>query len=99
MNKNVWTWPLIALGALALAACDKPSSPAKPGTTADKHAGHDHAAHADKAGSGRKHDPPIKKSAVPKGHWYCDMGTVHYSSPTKGNGKCPTCKMVLKQNK
>lgn len=42
-----------------------------------------------------EHKPPIEKSAVPDGHWYCDMGTVHYSRAEKGDGKCPLCGMKL----
>ena len=42
-----------------------------------------------------EHKPPIEKSAVKDGHWYCDMGTVHYSRADKGDGKCPLCGMKL----
>ena len=46
---------------------------------------------------GTKHDPPIKVDAVAANHWYCDMGTVHYSSADPGDGKCPLCGMNLVQ--
>ena len=42
-----------------------------------------------------EHKPPIEKSAVPDGHWYCDMGTVHFSRADEGDGKCPLCGMKL----
>ena len=45
---------------------------------------------------GMKHDPPIALDKVPDGHWYCDMGTAHYTQKTKGDGKCPLCSMDLK---
>lgn len=45
---------------------------------------------------GTKHDPPIALDKVPDGHWYCDMGTSHYSRAEKGDGKCPLCGMALK---
>jgi len=75
---------------LALAACDQGS---KPDSTSS-------AAAASTSGSlagGAKHDPPIKPEQVAAGAWYCDMGTVHYSRPDKGDGKCPLCHMALKQ--
>ncbi len=46
-----------------------------------------------------EHNPPIEKSEVKEGHWYCDMGTVHYSRAEKGDGKCPLCKMILHEKK
>ena len=41
------------------------------------------------------HAPPIDKSEVTPGHWYCDMGTVHYSRPDKLDGRCGECGMNL----
>ncbi len=49
-----------------------------------------------KTEDGTKHDPPIALDKVPDGHWYCDMGTSHYSRATEGDGKCPLCGMALK---
>lgn len=43
-------------------------------------------------------DPPIAKADVPKGAWYCDMGTVHYYRTERGDGKCPVCGMLLTEN-
>ena len=44
---------------------------------------------------GSKFDPPIAKSEVPEGAYYCDMGTVHYARMEEGDGKCPLCGMKL----
>ena len=44
---------------------------------------------------GGKIDPPVKPSAIPDGAWMCKMGTVHYASLDKGDGKCPICGMNL----
>jgi len=54
---------------------------------------------ADDLAGGKKHEPPIKKDAVTAGHYYCDMGTVHYTRPDKGDGKCSLCGMDLKHKK
>ncbi len=48
--------------------------------------------------AGTNFDPPIAKDKVPKGAWYCDMGTVHYARLDKADGKCPRCQMDLKHN-
>lgn len=42
-----------------------------------------------------EHNPPIEKSEVTDGHWYCDMGTVHFTRADKGDGKCEICGMKL----
>ena len=44
---------------------------------------------------GTEFDPPIAKSEVPDGAYYCDMGTVHYARMEEGDGKCPLCGMKL----
>ena len=46
--------------------------------------------------AGAKFDPPLEKAQVPAGAWYCDMGTAHYASTEKKDGKCPLCHMDLK---
>ncbi len=68
------------------------------------HMGHDHSMHAMAGGGkvtvpkeGKKFKPAIKAAQLPAGVWYCDMGTVHYARGEKGDGKCPLCKMNLKQ--
>jgi predicted small lipoprotein YifL len=48
---------------------------------------------------GTKHDPPVEKTAVKDGQWYCDMGTVHYSRHDEGDGRCPLCGMDLVEKK
>ena len=48
---------------------------------------------------GTKFDPPVKPEQIPAGAWYCDMGTVEYARMEKGDGKCPTCGMFLKEKK
>ena len=45
---------------------------------------------------GRQFDPPIKKSQLPSGVWYCDMGDVHWAQKVEGNHQCPLCKMELR---
>jgi hypothetical protein len=85
---RIATWIAIPLLALAAVACE---SKAPAGDGAAKPAA------TSQAASGTKHEPPIEKDAVPAGHWYCDMGTVHYSQPEKGDATCPLCKMKLKQ--
>lgn len=47
---------------------------------------------------GTKFEPPIEKDKLPADVWYCDMGTVHYASTQKGDGKCPLCGMKLVQH-
>ena len=47
--------------------------------------------------AGSKFDPPLEIAQVPAGAWYCDMGTAHYACTEKKDGKCPLCKMDLKQ--
>ncbi len=46
---------------------------------------------------GTRHDPAVAKSEIPAGHYFCDMGKVHYSRPDKGDGECPICHMDLVQ--
>lgn len=46
---------------------------------------------------GKVFKPPVQKSQIPDGAWYCDMGTVEYARMDKGDGKCPECGMMLKQ--
>lgn len=88
------TWAGVGLLGITLTACDSSKSSAGADT-----AGPAATAKTSQAGeqAGTKHDPPIAKADVPDGHWYCDMGTVHYSRAAKGDGKCPLCHMDLKQ--
>jgi hypothetical protein len=48
---------------------------------------------------GVRFDPPVAKAQVPKGAWYCDMGTVHYAQSSEGDATCPMCKMTLKRKR
>lgn len=82
--------PLAILAMTALMACDQGSQPSSPSSAAA-------ASTSDSLAGGTKHDPPIKPEQVADNAWYCDMGTVHYSRTDKGDGKCPLCKMDLKQ--
>ncbi len=82
-----------ALVSAAAAGCDASAPAASGGKTAEPTG----AAESSTPSAGTKHDPPIKPAAIADGHWYCDMGTVHYSRPDKGDGKCPSCGMALKQ--
>lgn len=45
--------------------------------------------------AGNRFDPPIPKSRVPEGAYYCDMGTVHFAALGQGDGRCPLCQMEL----
>jgi len=49
------------------------------------------------AAEGTSFKPPVQPEQLPKGAWYCDMGTVEYARMTPGDGRCPLCKMRLKQ--
>ena len=48
---------------------------------------------------GVRFDPPVAKAQIPKGAWYCDMGTVHYAQSGEGDATCPMCKMTLKHKR
>jgi len=76
----------------AATACDQ----SKPAPASDHPSSHGTTGKSADLAGGTKHDPPIEPAQVPDGHWYCDMGTVHYSRPDKGDGKCPLCGMALK---
>jgi hypothetical protein len=45
---------------------------------------------------GKQFSPPINKSQLPPGVWYCDMGDVHWAQKQEGNRQCPLCKMELR---
>jgi hypothetical protein len=78
---------LAAIGSTALLGCEKGTGGATATTGSEA---------AEDLAGGTKYDPPIKPEAVPAGHWYCDMGTVHYARATEGDGKCSLCGMKLK---
>ena len=97
--------PLFSL-SLALLACDKPAEPAVVTPAAgpidrvetsreDAPALVPPAAIVTLPAEGARFDPPVEASAIPEGAWYCDMGTVHYAQPDKGDGTCPVCGMLL----
>ena len=44
---------------------------------------------------GKRFDPPVTPESLPSGSYYCDMGTVHYAQPERGDQTCPICKMKL----
>ena len=98
-----WMLTMVFALALGLGACGKDK--AKP-TPKSAPAGHMHAPKATSGGgdtakvtvpkAGRQFKPPIQKSQLPDGVWYCDMGTVEYARLDKGDGKCPICGMKLK---
>jgi hypothetical protein len=46
---------------------------------------------------GKQFSPPLKKSQLPSGVWYCDMGDVHWAQKLEGNHQCPLCKMELRR--
>ncbi|ACY14292.1 hypothetical protein [Haliangium ochraceum] len=102
---------LFALSVALLGACDKSETPAP--ATADPPPGEPAAAEATEPGTaeealeaadtvevsaeGTRFDPAVEVAAIPEGAWMCDMGTVHYASMEKGDGKCPVCTMELTQ--
>lgn len=77
------------------AEAEAPAEPAAPEKAAESGASAD--AKVEVTAEGTKFDPPVKPEQIPDGAWYCDMGTVEYASLEKGDGKCPTCGMMLKQ--
>jgi hypothetical protein len=85
--KNMTLTVLLALACATPLACEQ-SHGGGPAATGS-------AATPDLAG-GTQHDPPIAVKDVPAGHWYCDMGTVHYSRAAEADGKCALCGMKLK---
>lgn len=74
--------PIALLLAATFAACGTSTAPATD---------------PPEATAGVRHDPPVDPSEIPDGAWMCDMGTVHYSSADKHDGKCPVCGMDLVQ--
>lgn len=91
---------LVIAAGLGLASCGKDKA-------SDSEAHHSHAA-MDPAKAapgpqvkvpkeGIKFEPPIAPSQLPDGVWYCDMGTVEYARAEPGDGRCPICRMRLKQ--
>lgn len=50
------------------------------------------------AADGTTFDPPVQVAQMPKGVWYCDMGTVHFARATPGDGRCTVCGMTLSEN-
>ncbi len=85
---------ILAILLVFAVACDQ--KPAEQPET-DEPAAAEKAPEGDKADVPGKVDPPIPVAEVPAGKWYCDMGTAHYMSDEKGDGKCPICNMMLKQ--
>lgn len=91
----------LSLLSLSLVGCDEktPTSPA----AKDESAAHEEEPQVtapqrvEVAKTGTKFEPPVKPEVIPDGAWMCDMGTVHFASLEKGEGKCPTCGMALKQ--
>jgi hypothetical protein len=84
---------LLGLASAALCACDRGASGTAAATGSSQTAA---SAKAEDLAGGTKHEPPVKPEEVAAGHWYCDMGTVHYSRAEEGDGKCALCGMKLK---
>lgn len=76
-------------------ACDQ--KPAEQPKSEEPAAGEKAPAESGESDIPGKVDPPIPVAEVAAGKWYCDMGTAHYISDEKGDGKCPVCNMLLKQ--
>lgn len=47
---------------------------------------------------GKKFEPSVAASHMPKGAWHCNMNDkVHYAAMEKSNGTCPVCNMKLER--
>jgi len=79
---------LMALGLAALSCKDEPQETPAERAAREMREGPD-------LKGGTKHDPPVEKAAIPEGHYFCDMGKVHYSRKDEGDAKCPICGMDL----
>jgi hypothetical protein len=93
---------LLALGlVLAGAACGKSGSdPSEPGSASGMKAAKPSGPlpAVEVPAEGKVFKPPVQPEQVPKGAWYCDMGTVEYARMTPAaDGRCPVCRMRLKQ--
>ena len=96
MMKSIGMWVMVALMVVSAAACDSSGGGDKAEAPKAGEAKKEAPAEVKLTAKGEKFDPPIEKSAVPDGAWFCDMGTVHYARSEEGDGKCPVCKMDLK---
>ncbi len=92
-RKKIGALISMTVAAASLAACEKGS----PGSETGGEPAVEPTSAAASPAQGTRHDPPVEPEQLPEGTWYCDMGTVHYSCPDKGDGKCPVCHMKLKQ--
>ena len=96
---------LMVAATLGLVACSKHKHEGKHGSAHDHMAAEMAAKGSDGVGEalvsvpaeGKEFKPPIQASQLPDGVWYCDMGTVEYARKDKGDGRCPICKMRLKE--
>ena len=80
-------------------ACDSGATPAAPTAEASPEAEAAAPVAVEVPKDGKKFKPPLQLEQVPDGAWICDMGTVHYARGEKGDGRCPLCKMNLKEHK
>ena len=95
---RLWTLCFLLLALLLVGCGKKAEVPASDNAAATQKAGDPVAAPeaVSLTAEGTNFDPPIAKGQLPKGAWYCDMGTVHYACLDKKDGNCPRCKRDLK---
>jgi hypothetical protein len=78
--------------------CDaRPANPPELVLVSSRGASFDKSDLVDVPDEGRKFDPPIEKTRLPGGVWYCDMGAVHWAQRREGTRQCPLCKMELRR--
>ena len=84
------------LGACSTSTSTPEPAPAEPATPAA--GGTQLAASVQVPRDGKQFDPPVAKTRMPEGAYFCDMGDVHYARMTPGDGDCPVCGMKLSHN-
>lgn len=82
------------IGSWIQVSCDRPSSAATASPSAIAHA---NLSPVEVPVEGKEFKPPVRPEQLPRGAWYCDMGTVHWAQLKEGNHMCPICKMDLKK--
>ena len=94
---------LVVVAALAVSGCSKTQPATAPAEEAAQVTANDEVVDLAElvtvTTEGVRFDPPVEKSRIPKGAWYCDMGTVHYAQSDEGDATCPMCKMTLKHKR
>lgn len=85
---------LMGLFILAVAGCESKKETTEPTAEATAESAQP-AGMVEVSAAGDPFEPPIQKSQLPDGVYYCDMGTVHYARAEQGDNRCPLCNMML----